>query len=560
VYGDDAVAEWRVRQITQARGPDGAKTMAVVGWGIKHDLAMNTALIQFDLPTTTGGPSPPAMHHELLGLTIAQHLEHIDDWWPGYFSAGTVSTHYAARRYDLAYSWETPFSALNELATVAHAEWDVQRTSTGYKINVSTALNSTQPTVEVAYGKSQLAARRGEDSAEQTTRVYVKGGGDAGYEASLADVWWRTQAGASSTKWQVPNLRTIETDQLAGKYIHTFTGVKQQIAGSFSTTDIAGYSRTALTFSSALTSLEWFQISDSTAGAPIMYVDSPSAEATYGIRPMVLERPDLTGINNWNVDGFMGSAAANDWTTVGTPTVTLTTGPSPFIKYGPNALRVVSTAINHGIETQHIAQTAGDSPPLSSGWPHVTVQAELYVVSGKVKLQLLDMTNTVTYPGTTSQVARTESVGTRHHIVVAPGGVNFYDEGTTGFFKIRLLADSSAAEWYTDAVQVVRTPAPAPQVVWSSSDNVTDQPRNAQALWDAATYTLETHLEPEDSFDVDALDFYRIDSDTFTGEQLVLGGSVRLLDAGIGLDSTRRIYSIRRDLKVVGNTRITLEP
>lgn len=554
--GDGGIFEWRVRRLTWQRDQNGARQLTVEGYGLKHDLAMNAELVSQSLPATTLPDAAEELHFELLQLTVSQHLDKIGQSFPPYYSVGAISAG-VNERVDLAYRWDTPFSAIQELAVLTNAEWFVNRTSTGYTVNFSTKLNSTSAVPLISYAKSQLAARRVEDSAEMATRVYMRGAGQPGYEAVLSDCWFKPYSGGTSTAITVLNMLTIETDQLAGLWLKDNDGTMTEVVGSNSTADVSIWPRTAIRCSPAK-SWSWFTICESSDGKPLAYVSSPSNEPP--IRPMVLKRDDLPGINNWISDPFFedwsGGASLSFYQDVGTPVLAQTTGESPYKRYGNNAAHITASSRGEGIETSVMSM-----PPPTSRAPHVSCQAMFTPVSGKVRLELIDLTPStdVIYPGTTSEVARSEELEVPVHIAVAPGSVNFYDLGANTF-RVRVVADSSGgAEWYMDALQIVRTPTPGLHIVPGQRSNY-EEVMASQDLWNAAMRTLEKSLEPKKEYAVDAIDVYRIAPSLYPGDELVLGGDVWLKDDGIGLDVERRVYSLRRDLKIVGNSRIEFEP
>ena len=556
--GDGGIFEWRVRRITWERDANGGRTTRVEGYGMKHDLAMHSPLVSQTMPAATLPDAAEELHFELLELTPAEHLDQIDGSFPPYFAVGNIAADLAVKRVDLAYRWDTPYSAIQEIAVLTDSEWFVDRTSTGgYTVNFTVELNSTAPKPLISYGKSQIAARRTEDSAEMATRVYMRGAGQPGYEATLSDAIWQEYSGLGTTKITVLNMKTLATDQLAGLWLKTSSGGIISITGSWSTSDVSNLPRTAITTSAAVPGT-WWTLCDQSDGRPLAYVPYPANEPP--IRPMVLKRDDLPGINNWVLDPFfedwVGSTTLATYTLVGSPAVAQTTGASPYKRYGSNAAHITASAAGEGIVT-----TAIDMPPPSSRAPHVSCQAMFTVVSGKVRLELIDATpsTAVIYPGSTAQVARSEELEVPVHIAVAPGAVNFFDLGATQF-QVQVVADTSGgAEWYMDALQLVRTPVPGLHIVPGQRTN-TDEVMAGQDLWNAAMTTLEKSLEPQKDYDVQSLDVYRIAPSLYPGDELVLGGSVWLRDEGIGLDAERRIYSMRRDLKIVGNSVIEFEP
>lgn len=591
-------AEYRARVIDTVRSQRGV-TKAITAYGVKHDLATNSPLLEFAMPATTLPNAVTELHFELLDLTPEEHFDVIFGTTspPSYFSKGSFSTgDTITRRYDLIYHWDTPYSAMQEIAVLSNGELYTVQTSTGYTVNLTTQLNSTVAPVLVSYARNAVTARRTEDSMEQGTWVYPQGGGPQGFEGTISELWWELLAiggaSTSSTAVTINGMWTLEVDQLENLYLKVRQpgepagGVHKIVASDwaipFTTRPYTNdENRTTLYFNSSdAPDLPTYtdrpryrgQLCKASDGTPLNYIPLPSAVTEYGVRPMVAARRDIPAISNWVQNAFCSTWSAG-WqvsptssceywlqldvtgssTQSGIVTLSRVAQPDPHIKYGGSVLKVVSTGDGKGMCTSWHTY-----PEPSSDLPHLSFQTSVYVESGKVRVELHTSSgptgqfynvNFSTWPGTTGQAAKTEAIETAHHIAVAPGAENFWEQNVVAW-RGAIVAHGGPATYYIDAAQVVNKPAPAEQIVVGDF---------AWKLWNAGMQTLEKAWMPQEEYNTDMINLHGIAPDVFPHDALALGGKLHLYDEDIGINTTKRIYSRRRDLLVGGSVKVEFD-
>ena len=110
---------------------------------------------------------------------------------------------------------------------------------------------------------------------------------------------------------------------------------------------------------------------------------------------------------------------------------------------------------------------------------------------------------------------------------------------------------STGAIMYLDAWQVVNSPVPAEQIVEGCA---------AEKLWGAANELYTQGISaPQRSYDIDAVDFGRLDPAQYPDEELLVGRRMRLSDPGLDVAVERRMERVQRDLLVEARSRVRLQ-
>ena len=189
----------------------------------------------------------------------------------------------------------------------------------------------------------------------------------------------------------------------------------------------------------------------------------------------------------------------------------------------------------------------------------------LYLESGAVRVQAfagssVPLTDPVVkFPSSTQAIAKATGTENWHHIAIAPGAYNFMTDymaatsSTQGpaSFGLYLHNLSSGTVCYLDAWQVVNSPVPAEQIVEGCA---------AEKLWTAANELYALGISaPQRSYDIDAVDFGRLDPAQYPSEELVVGRRIRLADPDLGVAVERRMERVERDLLVEARSRVRLQ-
>lgn len=533
VMSDGTVdSEWRIVGLRSARTP-GALNGTIECESIKYDL--NDTLV-----SRTEDNGDVNNYFELYGLTPTQHLGVVLGDAPSHFSAGTIAS---SAPIDMVYDWNNPLSAAAEIATLSNLELSVDLTSTGYKVNMPSAIGSTASKVYLRYSRNILGVSRDSDSrTNQGTRVYPRGGGDVGDRLKIAEAAWLVTATSTVTA----TLSTAEGraiafgDQLNDLWVEEPGGTRKQVTDSTTGQVITVAS------GHGITTGERVKFRTSSGGDQLTYLEDPAQVATYGMFQRVLDRQDIPPVDNFVENPFFtGTYTAGvptNWSKVGTPTFAENTS-ALFRRYGDKSLHITATSSGLGV----ISDSVDISP--SSASPFFSCQTAIWVVSGSVKLQLIDQSSTINiFPPLETELAKTTVVGQWvENLAVA--GIDMNELSSTGL-KVQVLALSTGgAEWYMDAAQITQT---------AGGVDVFNDGRASNALWIAGNSFLSDNAAPRVTFSVQASDVERLHPSDFSNQKLVVGGTVQVVDADMGLDFQTRIINLQRDLLHPGASQITL--
>ena len=527
-------SEWRIMALKSAR-TRGQLNGTIECESIKYDLA-NTLI------SRTEDNGDVNNYFELYGLTPTEHLGVILADAPSHFSAGTIAS---SAPIDMVYDWDNPLSASAEIASLAGLELSIDRTSTGYKVNMPVAIGSTASKVQLRYSRNILGLSRNSDArTEHGTRVYPRGGGDVGDRPTIADAAWLVIATSTVTATlSTADGRAIAFDnQLNNLWVEEPGGTRKQVTDSTTgqvITVASGHN---------ISTGERVKFRTSSGGDQLTYLEDPAQVATYGTVQRVLDRQDIPRVDNLAENPFFTGTYSTagiptNWSKVGSLTFAENTS-ALFRRYGNQSLHITSTAAGRGVISDSIAITP------SSASPFFSVQTAIWVVSGSVQLQLIDQSSTQgnVFPPVDSQPANTTVVDTWvENLVVA--GIDLSRRSSTAL-KLQVLALSTGgAEWYMDVAQVTQTPAGA---------EVFNDGRTSNALWLAGNAYLTDNATPRVTLAVQASDLERLHPADFSNQELVPGGTVQVVDADMGLDFQTRIIGLQRDLLHPGDSQLVI--
>lgn len=591
LYDDDAWDEYRIREIRRTRGANGALGYNLVAKSVKFDLQTKAPLVEYSQANYDSW-----LHHEFASLTPEDYVDALIALtdWPSYFVKGTIDP---TEKRDFVSDWETYLSALTELATVTECELVVTRNgTTNYQVHILTQENASAEKPFVTLKKNILSSDVHEDSTELGTWVYPKGEGQQGEAAQIGDCrfiasaggWGGTSSGpiwldyadtsAGFTAW--PDAMN-EDDQFNGLYMRWWNYQTEQyyvwpitdssVNGTYSYVINLTVNKGAdPSFPTGKYVPVW--LCKDSAGSQLNYVPLPSAVAQYGIRPYVLERDDIPGIQNMLNDPFFENG--HTWTyyeAIGGATLSTITAPSPYVQYGDSAIKVVCPTAGDGFrrkaQSATFADVFGFHPTPDK--PNISWQTSVFVKSGRLKFQLVhDVTNppgpeppyTVTYPYGLDEddnplELKTEAVENWYHLAVEPALVNFWlTDGQYGEpvnVDIEWVALDDNTEFYVDAIQAVPEIVSAPKIVRGSS--------YAQ-LWAAGIEALKSDItKPKLVLDIDVLDLERLNGATYQYDAIDRGVTLLIRDPALDQDIERRVFSVRRNLMQEALTQIELE-
>ena len=525
-------SEWRIIGLKSARAP-GQVQGIIECESIKYDLSDT-------LIGRTESNGDRNNYFELYGLTPTQHLGVILADAPSHFSAGAVGS---SAVVDMVYDWDNPLSASAELAELSELELAVTLTSTGYTVDMPTAIGSTASKVYLRYSRNILGITRTSDAHPQGTRVYPRGGGDVGDRLKIAEAAWLVTAKSTVTATlSTADGRAIAfADQLNNLWVEEPGGTRKQVTDSTTgqvITMAAGHN---------ITTGERVKFRTNSSGDQLTFLEDPVQVATYGTVQRVLDRPDIPLVDNFVENPFFtGTYTAGiptNWSKVGSLTFAESTS-ALFRRYGDKSLHITTSSSLTGVISDSVSITP------SSASPFFSCQTAIWVVSGTVQLQLIDQTSTQgnVFPPVDSEPAKTTVVGEWVESL-AIAGIDMSERSSTGL-KLRVLALSTGgAEWYMDAAQITQT---------AGGGVVFNNGRASNQLWIAGNTFLTDNAAPRVSFTIQASDLERLHPADFSNSKLVVGGTVQVVDADLGLDFQTRIINLQRDLLHPGASKITL--
>lgn len=589
IEGSGVWREYRIRELVTSRGDDGSLVISIEAWHVFFDLQSVSPLLEFHQAN-----GQIWLHNEWVQMRSTGLWE--DVWFykdqtpdtPAWIQPGSGPPS-ASAFYDFTLNWETPGSAVFELANILDMDVTYTRGSTAYTIGLSTGANSTLPPVLVTYRKNQINVQRRQTTDGAGTRIYPRGLGDDAFMPSIGTtpITSRRYYDNGSTMPYVVFLPSFEPDQLKGLYLEdvrrpgTYYG---PILQSWSTksrptkanpwlnylqrectaikfTTSTGTTEQAAGFTDTAT---WFYLKTSTAGESLNYVPRASSRlSSTKVRPLILDRQDIPVISNLaNDDRGYGVDLAGATSTLGSygpwvggdPFITRTrvysSSTTPFVQYGQSAVRCEYTAV--GADNSMFANHPTGFP-LSTEEPHLSVQTWFYLESGGLQLRMYasgpGSTGTIYFPSSTSPVAKATAVEQWHHIAIAPGAFNFITEYSTIVTEagITMTALSSGTVAYFDAFQIVLGPVPGAQIVAGSG---------VEKLWRAANDLYASGIDAIDFYDVGVVDLFRLDPNTYNADEFVPGRNVTLSDVETQVSVTKRISSVSRNLLIEGDSQI----
>ena len=537
IDGDDATFdEWRVADVVSDTG---AGVAAIACEPVDVMLATQAALVSH-----VDGLGVRRFDFELVALTPTAIIDTyvlpaLSATGMGWWTRGTIDS---SAPLNLTVSWDSPLSLLKAIADAARLELQVRRNgTTGYYIELVTRIGSSAATADLRYRKNLPAVRRSASAREMATRVYPRGMAIDGYHATMARNQWRVQSvGGATVQLNDPAGGAgplITATQLNGLHLRKVDGSTTLVTGgstvaqSVDVASIAGI---------AADDLVSFVHAD---GSELTYLDSPADVAAYGVTVGVLDAPEVPGTENRIPNPAVRewpSTLPTGWTKIGTFALTKETS-AAFVRSAGQSIKCTSAPAGEGVQSPfgRILPTTGK--PYGSGF------ASVYVVSGKVRVELVCQTSgavTTIFPSFPG-IASSSFLGRWEELGVSGEDLN---AGVQRWASIRVVAHGGPATFYVDAVQMTETASQEPFIEGSG----------ATRLWQLANVRLATYAGPMQTFDVVLVDLAAVDGTAYPETALTLGADARITDTRLAPTFSTRIVALERDYLTPGNTKITL--
>ena len=526
VFKDATIQEFRIIKPTDGRVVRGALTARVKAQSILMDL-------QNGLVTRTEGDGTESVFYTLLSRTRQELVDLIVAKAPSYFAVGTIDDASTVVK-TFTFEFDSPLRALQELAVLEEMELNVRRNgATDYKVDLLDAIGSSATQPEFRYRKNLKGLSRELDSGKLVTRVYPAGGGDDAVRLSIGEAMWEVTAVPTGTTADLAGSPIYEDDVLNGKFLEDDAGATYEITDSDATLQ-----RVTTAIDHGLSVGDRVLFRANVDGDQLVYVESLVAQATYGVKVDVVEHTDLVFINNLAPNPTFRNWSGgdpDDWTDVGTPTVTEEID-AQYTKVGGSSVKVVADAEGEGIACSAITIAPFDPDIYYSGF------VDVFVASGEVEFFWEHSTE-----GRFPLEGADKSAFTNEHdrfIHLAIEGKE-YPSGTV---VLKVVARNGAATFYVDDAQF--------------SNDATNLPfydGNAPAeLWQRGLQALTDRDAPVVSYRIDVIDVESADPSNFPYDAVTLGGTVLVEDEVLSLQLQTRAVSVTRDILAAKTLKLQL--
>jgi hypothetical protein len=546
---DGVFDEWVV--LDGPNDDDGAGTRTVQAFPI------NAAVASCELVRRLDSDGVSALDFESVGLTPTQH---ITQWVLPALARGGMAWVVAGvitptQTMNLTFSWDSPLSVLQRIAEQTHMELDIRRTGGGYAIDLVPQIGSAAPIADLRFDRNlQPGSKRARNMVDSATRVFPKGAREDNGFATMSRATWKIVSTAGAVVVLADPAGgpgPIQFDgQLSGlngttqAYFREPTGILTAVIGS----NAAAQSVTvASAVSGSVTAGDLIQFRSDGAGSDLLWLDSPTDFALYGLKVGTVDASDVPSTNNLLKNAAMrswpGSTSAPppNWTKVGAGTVAQQSI-APFTRIGGFSIHRVGVADGDGLISDAVPIFPTAANRYFSGY------AGLWVVSGQVRVELV-----FTTPGgpviepLLPDVASNSVIGQWEDL--GASGIDAFAIGATAVALRVVQHGATVADFYIDYGQATQSSS---QMPFAESSGGTQ-------LWQAANAKLATDAAPLVSYDVPIVDLAALDPTTWGADcKVVVGGKVRITDPKLGVGIITRLIELQRDYRVPGDTRIIL--
>jgi hypothetical protein len=524
LYTDATFDEWRIRELQDTSRA--SRIVRVLFDSPLMDLNRFTEI----LSQTTSGVKSVVL--EWKALTPTTVVGNILAFAPSYWDAGTITPTIPV---DMTTSGWMPLRALRELVNAIRAqgvacELTFRRNgTTGYYIDLVTAIGSSASAVDVRTAKNLLDTTRTTDRRSYATEVVPIGATSPMTSApsTIGRAWWECTAksGSDVTLAQPSTGGDIAafTDQLNGLYLVDDTGARQSI------NDTAGQVVT-LASAASVTVGRLYRIAANSSGDELLRLRK--AEATAGPVAVVTsgDLSDTTNLlSNPAQRDWAGAASdpPDDWSKLSTSTLTRTTT-TGFWLYGGQSCRVQTTGSNQGLApgVMTVYVPAWVTTVQYSAWIYIAT----YGSSNMLFQWYRDgsaITST-TIPSTTGAFQRVDYSSSMSGLT-----------GATRSFQVRLIQQNvgTGFDGYWDSAQVTFT---------SSAQSFTEGSQAAR-LWALGNRHLSVYGTTPVSYVMTFADLGAWDAGSFPYDTVTLGATANVRDTDLNLTTSARIVELTRD-------------
>lgn len=484
------------------------------------------------LTFSVGMRTPPTLVDLILG-----NLSPYVSGPPAYFLAGTIDP--TTRVQVFNFDADTAWSALLELEKLVfpyELGWS-RNGDTGYLIHLLSQVGGSATPVPLHVERNVFKLTHTSGVRKQVTRVVPRGQvREDGERMTMATNLLEISSIGASTLTMADNI-VNEADQWNGFYIRKPDGSRTQITDSAVPADLTVASVSGLSAGNSVS------IRLNATGDELVYVPSPSAEATYAVKAKTLVRDDIPPVDN-----EIPNASMISWSgglpvgaqTVGSPVVVENTD-GRFALWGGKSAHVTASAEGEGLGW------AFNVFP-TERFPHYTPEIRAYIVSGRIEIQLVDVTSGEVYPTSASQ-QRADSSRLGWDDIGMAHGENHFELGTSQM-ELRVVSADGPAEFYIDIVMVTNT---ADGVLGFYDGRASNQ------LLIAALDELAIRRLPLSTYSADVADLNRKDAVLYPDEPFESGATAALVAGRLPFEATTRILGRKRFLEHESRGELILE-
>lgn len=448
-----------------------------------------------------------------------------------YFALGTIDPTDLAT---LTVDWDSPLSALQQIAKITDSRLAVRRNgTTNYLIDLLIDSTPANPSSEIRVGKNVIGVKHERNTDKLATRVYPRGEAIEEIRMTMAEAVWKVVSVSADDVILIdPNssdgpiafdnqLNTLQFKKVNGNISQITDSVfsSQQVT-LVNTTDVAAN--------------DLIKIRLNTNKDQLTFLDSPADIITLGVVSRVLDRPDIPFVQNLvanpQFSGTYASGLAPNWNKVspgGTATENTLT---KFQRRDGQSQKFVVSADGEGIESDAITiAPTGERPQFSAYFT-------LWIVKGRIRFEWVDVTNGKLI--LSGSEGKNHSSETNVWVDFGLAGPDLNKEGTLSV-KLRIVVDGNQdTEFYLDSAQLTQSAGHLP---FFAGDG-------ALKLWKAANDELIVRGVPETVITVNIVDLFRFDPTAWPYDELILADSVRAIGPNISLDVITRIVDIRHNI------------
>lgn len=549
LYSDASFSEWRIGALEDAS--TAARILRVTLQSPLMDLNTGAA------PISKTESTVASLTVEYKAMTPSTVLGLILAFCPSGWSAGTVTPTIPVNMTTDAW---LPLRALRALVEAINAqgvacELDYRRNGTsGYYIDLVTAIGSSAATLDVRTAKNLLSTTRRRERQRYATEVVPVGAGSP--KAHIGRAWWECTAKVGTTlTMQQPvtggSMLAFDDQLNTSRYLIDDTGAKQQI------TDCTAGATQQIVVASAgnVTAGRWYRVAADSSGNEL--VSLRQAAGTAG--PIyVLESNDLTDVTNFINNAAMrdwSGAAPDDWTKAasGNSTYTKTTTAGLWVYGGQSCL----------VQNASLTALGSLASPLSgcyipTTWTGYVAFSVWFRVKRYGDASAITFNGKYGNTGSTSVGmgtvnASTHAIDTWHRLDKLVAITSSY----TGFQKFGVELTFSTFDTSSNEAQVYFDSAQVAIVSTNSAPDFTEGSDPAR-LWALGNNWLTTYSSAPTSYACSFADLGQWDPTGFPYETVTLGGTANVRDTDLGITTSGRVRELSRNWKNPLSSSVTI--